>query len=210
MDVKEVLSILSNNVNDIEYSSLLYENCKEKYLFFLALFFFGSYIIAAFFLPLLALAFATISLILFVLYSISSYVGSKEFIKNPIRFYVGELNEDLDIENVRMEKLSNYSKETLREVKDILEFENQRFTSKVSQIAGSINKVGMFPSILALLYAFHQHSTATDSESIIPALILLGFMMGFYFGLFLIQRIMSWQNYGIYLLNKALNLKIDP
>ena len=208
MDVKEVLAVLSEDVNDVEYSSLLYENPKEKKLLFLAAIFFVSYIAATFICTIVALFLATFFLVTLILYSLSIHAGNKNFIKNPIRFYVGELAKDIEIENLRLEKLSNFSKDQLIDVKNILEFEYSRFKSKVSLVAGAREKVGVFPSLLALFYAFHEYSTAT--ESMIPPFVLLGLMIGLYFGLFLTQRIINWQNYGIYLLNKALNLKISP
>lgn len=208
MDVKEVLAVLSENVNDVEYSSLLYENPKEKKLLFLAAIFFVGYIAATFICTIVALFLATFSLVSLILYSLSIHAGNKDFIKNPIRFYVGELGKDIEIEHLRIEKLSNFSKDQLVDVKNILEFENLRFKSKVSLVAGALEKVGVFPSLLALFYAFHEYSTAT--ESMIPPQIILGLMIGLYFGLFLTQRIINWQNYGIYLLNKALNLKSSP
>lgn len=205
MDVKEVLSVLSENVNDVEYSSLLYENPKEKKLLIFTVVFFVSYIFITFISIILALVLATLSLVFLTLYSLSTHAGNKDFIKNPIKFYVGELVKDIEIENSRIEKLSNFSKDQLLDVKNILEFENLRFKSKVSLVAGALEKVGVFPSLIALFYAFHEYSTATDS--MIPPFVLLGLMIGLYFGLFLTQRIINWQNYGIYLLNKALNIK---
>jgi hypothetical protein len=207
MEVKNIFSALSENVNDVKYSSILYKNSREKFLLFSAIIIYGIYLILISFCPLLSLIFATLFLILTLAYSASSFIGSKGFIMNPVLFYVSTLNDNIDNENIRMEKLSRFSHSALFEANKMLKFENKSLQSNISFIAGAIDKVGIFPSLLALFYAYHEYNSLTGST--LPALIILGLVMGFYFGLYLIQRIINWQNYGIYLLNKALNLKID-
>ena len=206
MEVKEIFLVLSKDEEDISYTSFLFETPAEKNSLFSFLGFAGFYI----FLLLIgeegfALISALLSILSLLFHSVASFTKDKEFFFYPIRSYVKQLNLGIDSETIIIKKLSEFSCEALSEAKKIAEYERDRIKNNISFLSGSIDKVGLFPSFLAFFYAFHKYQSSPESSML--ANVLLGLILGMYFGVLLLQRITKWHNNTVYLLDKTIQLK---
>lgn len=206
MDVKEVFSILSNNKENVPYSSFLYETKSEKKAFTLFIRFGAIFLISSLFSPLIALISVAIAIFSLIGYTIFSFLSSRDFITNPIKYYVKACHEDLDEIEKLSEQLSHFPYQVLTNAKQHFEFESIRLKNKVSFVVGSISKVGIFPTLIAFLYAVYEYQSKSDY--LVPFL-MLGSIVGVYSGTLLIQRIINWQESCIYILEYALNTKFD-
>lgn len=127
MEVKEIFLILSKGSEDITYSSLIFETRAEKIAILCSLGFFILYIaLIAFGYVGVALLFAVLTIIALFSYSIASFISSKNFLINPVKFYVEGIHEQIDAEKVLTGQLSIYSTESLSEAKNISERRNIR------------------------------------------------------------------------------------
>lgn len=76
---------------------------------------------------------------------------------------------------------------------------------------GAVDKVGIFPTLLALFYAIREYQNASESSLLV--FIILGLILGLYSGLLLLKRILNWQENCIALLDKAIAIeepKVHP
>ena len=152
-----------------------------------------------------ALVSALLSILFLFFHSVASFTKGKEFFFYPIKSYVKKLNNGIDSEIEIYQKLKNFSCEALTEAKNITENERDRIKNNVTFLSGTIDKVGLFPSLLAFIYAFQKYQSSLESGMF--AYVLLGLILGIYFGVLLLQQITNWQNNSIYLLNKTIQLK---
>ena len=206
MEVKEIFLILSEKEKEISYTSILFETKYEKISFFSFTFFGFLYLVLSIIgFKKIALIFAIISILSLIFHSISSFIKDKEFFHHPIKSYVKYLYEEIDFENEILRKLSGFSNDSLKEAKNIAEQEKMRMTTNISFLSGSIDKVGIFPSFLGLFYAYQQYQSATNS--ILPN-IILGLILGVYFGVLMLQKITNWHGGCVYILNKAINQNV--
>ncbi|MBE8232869.1 MAG: hypothetical protein HAW67_03980 [Endozoicomonadaceae bacterium] len=206
MEVKNIFTILSEDKKAISYSSLLFETRIEKNCFIASIFFLMVYVILSVIDQRgLALVSALFAIVSHILYSIASFVNLKEFINHPIRGYVRDLHKGIEIEKEFLQNLSVFSNQALVEAKGIAEYEIVRIRNNISFLSGSIDKVGIFPSLLAFFYAYHEYQASPDTD--ILANLILGSFLGMYAGVLLIQRISNWQNRCVFLLNQAIELK---
>ena len=72
-------------------------------------------------------------------------------------------------------------------------------------MVGTIDKVGIFPTFLALFYAFREYQHASKSSLLI--FIILGLVLGLYSGGLLLKRVLNWHENCIALLDKAIDTK---
>ena len=206
MDIKDIFLILSENEEKVSYTSILFETTAEKITFIAFLVFFILYIVLiAFKFEFIALVSAFLSIASLLIHSVTSFIKTKQFLNYPIRSYVESLNKSLDSEKELIQTLIEFPVETLVEATNTAEFEMVRIKSNITFISGSIEKVGIFPSLLALFYAFHEYQASSSSSLL--AYIILGAILGVYMGVILLKRMSSWQNGCIHLLNQAIKMK---
>ena len=204
MEVREIFELLSKETKEVLYTSFLYESRAEKFSSIGALLAYLVFIRASFSnTPSLALVAISLSLLSLISYSVISFLKDKDFVLNPIKYYVTQLHKKLDSEAELTTRLSCYSKCSLKRAKSIYEHEYSRINKKIVFIVGAIDKVGLFPSVLALVYALYQFQSA--SGSVIPSFILVASTMGLYIGVLLLKRITNWQEQCVYILNKAID-----
>lgn len=201
MDVKEIITLLSQT-KDIEYSALLFESNNEKYCLLgssaaFLLLLFSQFMGWVYF----ALGFMIVTFVLLVAYSISSFVRDKAFIVNPISEYAKYLNQSVERDSELVKKLCGYNPADILKTKQIFEREFERINERMSFLVGASGKVGLFPSFLAIAYAFYEFNS--KDEISLFSIILVGISIGLYLGVMLLTRIAHWQKECIYLLNDA-------
>jgi energy-coupling factor transporter transmembrane protein EcfT len=205
MEVEKIITLLSQT-EDIKYSGILFESNKEKccvigafisYLVFIFAKFFGS--------MSLALLCMVLSLIFLVAHSFISFVRDKLFLLNPIKFYSKELIKNINIQSELVQELSSFNTENIRRAKLTFEREHERINERIAFLIGASDKVGVFPSFLAIAYAFYEFNPENGLS--IFASILVGISVGLYLGVLLLKRITSWQKECVNLLEDALKIK---
>jgi len=203
MEVKKIFLVLSENEEAVSYTSFLFETPAEQKSLFAFLAFVGLYILLLLLgHEALALLSALLSIFSLIFHSVASISKDKNFFLYPIKSYVAQLNKAIDSEAEIIQKLLEFSSEALCEAKSIAENERDRIKSNISFLSGSIDKVGIFPSFIAFFYAFHKYQASPESG--VLAYVVLGVILGMYFGVLLLQRITSWQDNAVFLLNKTL------
>ncbi len=81
-----------------------------------------------------------------------------------------------------VQRLTSYDSWNLKQAKLRLEFEAERLEKRIGALVGSMDKLGLFPAIIALYIAYAK-TFGTTSFAEIPYM-LLGFIAGLYLAAF--------------------------
>jgi hypothetical protein len=205
MDVKQVIDLLSGQTDNTRYSEFLFGSTSEKYAALTALLSYILFFISNIFkYEVLALVFILLALTLLIIYGLLSFLSIKKSLKNPIKDYAQQLKENIDIEVEIVNKLTKCELNVLSQVKEIFEHESNRINERVIFLIGASEKVGIFPSIIAVSYAVYEFNV--KSEFSLISYIVIGITIGLYMGVLFLKRVISWQKECIYLIGKALKV----
>ncbi|UXH99936.1 hypothetical protein [Photobacterium sp. TY1-4] len=188
---QDIVTVLVKNDSVSNLADYFYSNPVEKYSLRLAILF------AFISLPLIYFDIQKevagwLSLIagaLFILYSIASFVWNLRYIAMPTRSYFIDLQKRIESEEKLIKELSAENSYQLDELLRRLNFERERLRSRVGFLIGAIDKLGLFPAILAL-YLTYVKTTNDISLDNIPYP-LLSFIVGIYVGCFLVKSIID-------------------
>lgn len=208
MDVKQIIDLLSGQTDDTHYSQFLFGSKAEKYVVLSALFSYILFFISNIFrYEVLALVFILLVLVLMITYGLLSLLNIKKSLKNPVKDYAQQLKENIDIETELINKISTCNSKVLTQVKEIFEHESKRINERVVFLIGATEKVGIFPSIIAVAYAVYEFNVKAEFSFITN--FIIGITIGLYLGVLLLKRIINWQKECIYLIDKALDRSLD-
>lgn len=204
MDTKKVIETLKSLKSSDHSLAFVAENKTQKYSLFAGIVLYFAFIVLTVIKqPIAALICAALSLSVISIYPINTAYHSRKSLADPVGEYIEGLQLGLEREQKVILDLKDFSVETLIEVKENLEFEIKRLNMGVSIFVGAIEKLGLFPSFIALLYGV----TKISDESEFISKVLVGFTIGLYIGISQGKRIIAWLNLCVFVLGQTIKSK---
>lgn len=186
-----ILGLLVQNDTLVNLAELLYCNPVEKYSLRIATLclFFAIPLIYLEKYRLLGGWLCLIAAILFIAYSLASFLWNLRFIFTPTKSYIKDLSKRIETEESLINKLAGEDHEELNSLLKRLEFERQRLVSRIGFIVGAVDKLGVIPAIIVLYLTYAK--TMNDANLIRVPYPVLGFIAGIYVGCFLLKQVID-------------------
>jgi len=145
---------------------------------------------------------ASLTAILFPIYLLASIIIGLKGLVNPMRSLLEELSEQMRLEYDITIKLTSYSHENLDYVQQRLSFHKEIMSSRLKFLLGAIDKLGIFPAILA----FYLTVAKVVEDQAIPnswIVYISAFFLGLYIGAFFIKSAIDVLDKICYIINNA-------
>lgn len=184
-----IYDILISETEEASFTGFFYENNFEKFCLILI----GVSVLA--FLvtipfdksKIFAYGAAFAFLILVLLFTLSNAISTLRSLQAPVTTYISGLDSTLKKESETISKLSGKDPSDLKAAYERLEFECEKLKARVSFMVGALDKVGIFPGIIALYFAYVKSTGAQDLSSA-PDFVL-ALLIGLYVGAFIAKHI---------------------
>ncbi|MGB0942681.1 MAG: hypothetical protein ACPGUE_09780 [Marinomonas sp.] len=121
-------------------------------------------------------------LLMVIVFSVNNTIVQMKYILSPAKEHLSDLSLRAEQESVLVQRLTVYDSWNLKQAKQRLQFEADRLEKRTGALVGAMDKLGLFPAIIALYIAYSK-TFGVDSFTDIPYL-PLGFIAGLYLAAF--------------------------
>ena len=123
-----------------------------------------------------------IALIMVIVFSFNSSIVQMKYVLSASKEHLNDLSLRTEQEGRLIHRLTAYDSWSLSKAKDRLNFEADRLEKRISALVGAMDKLGLFPAVIALYIAYAK-TFGPNSFNDIPYL-LLSFIAGIYLAAF--------------------------
>ncbi|MDO6507031.1 hypothetical protein Q4506_09525 [Colwellia sp. 4_MG-2023] len=123
-----------------------------------------------------------ISLLMVIIFSVNNTFLQMKYMLAPAKEYLSELHSRINRESMLVQRLTSYDSWSLCKAKQRLIFEADKLENRIGALVGALNKLGLFPALIALYIAIAKVFGSTNFTDI-PYL-LLAFVAGLYLAAF--------------------------
>ena len=123
-----------------------------------------------------------IALLMVIVFSINNTIMQMKYVLSPAKEHLADLEARIEQEYALVQRLTSYDHWSLVQAKNRLLFEAERLEKRIGALVGAMDKLGIFPAMIALYIAYSK-TFGTTSFIDVPY-ILLGFIAGLYLAAF--------------------------
>lgn len=129
------------------------------------------------------------ALLMVIVFSVNNTIVQMKYVLSPAKEHLSDLSARAEQESILVQRLTMYDSWNLKQAKQRLQFEADRLESRIGALVGAMDKLGLFPAIIALYIAYSK-TFGVDSFGDIPYL-LLGFIAGLYLAAFSVVNVIG-------------------
>lgn len=129
------------------------------------------------------------SLLMVIVFSVNNTIVQMKYVLSPAKEHLSDLSARAEQESILVQRLTMYDSWNLKQAKQRLQFEADRLESRIGALVGAMDKLGLFPAIIALYIAYSK-TFGVDSFGEIPYW-LLGFIAGLYLAAFSVVNVIG-------------------
>ena len=184
MKTKQIIEELIGEEKPFNIISATYDNKIQKWSLVSIGFSISIGVPTYFFKPdsmLIGIAMVT-ALLMVIIFSVNNTIIQMKYVLSPAQEHLSDLSLRAEQESILVQRLTMYDSWNLKQAKQRLQFEADRLEKRIGALVGAMDKLGLFPAIIALYIAYSK-TFGVDSFTEIPYL-LLGFIAGLYLAAF--------------------------
>lgn len=184
MKTKQIIEELVGEEKPFNIISATYDNKIQKWSLVIIGFCISIGVPTYFFKPdsmLIGIAMVT-ALLMVIVFSVNNTIVQMKYVLSPAKEHLSDLSLRAEQESILVQRLTMYDSWNLKQAKQRLQFEADRLEKRIGALVGAMDRLGLFPAVIALYIAYSK-TFGVDSFTEIPYL-LLGFIAGLYLATF--------------------------